>query len=68
MAMHPADLSEADRKYWNEGFAALDVLLVRGFNAQQITYYIQGLRARLEEEQYKALHPGMFRGARGDGV
>ena len=59
MAMHPADLSEADRRYWTEGFTALDALLTRGFNPQQTVYFIQGLRARLAEEEWKALHPGM---------
>lgn len=60
MAKHPADMKPEERAVWQHGYSHVDTLFRLGYSADDVAFYLQGLRARLEEEQYKALHPGLF--------
>ena len=66
MAMHPADLTEHQRGYWYDGFILLDTLIHKGYTDEQKSFYIQGLKARLEEMDWERLHPKMVGDKRHD--
>lgn len=57
---HPADMTPAQKAVYEHGYSHFDTLFRMGYTAEDTTLYIQGLRARMDDEQYRALHPGLF--------
>lgn len=57
---HPADMTEREQRVYMAGHTHFDTLFRHGYTAEEITVYVQGLRERMAQEEWRALHPGMF--------
>lgn len=45
---------------WEHGFSHFDTLYRLGYSFDDVRLYVQGLRERMQMEEWRALHPQFF--------